>query len=115
MSKLPEKVGKYEIKSLLGEGAMGIVYEGFDLDIERRVAIKILHPYLINEKNGEEFLERFKREAKSAAKCTHPNVVTVLEFGQDGDMPYIVMEFVEGLSLQQVIKKRRPISLQKTL
>lgn len=115
MSKLPEKIGKYEIKSLLGEGAMGIVYEGFDLDIERRVAIKILHPYLINEKNGEEFLERFKREAKSAAKCTHPNVVTVLEFGQDGDMPYIVMEFVEGLSLQQIIKKRRPISLQKTL
>lgn len=94
---------------------MGIVYEGFDLDIERRVAIKILHPHLINDKNGEEFLERFKREAKSAAKCTHPNVVTVLEFGQDGDMPYIVMEFVEGLSLQQIIKKRRPISLQKTL
>ncbi len=115
MSQLPEKIGKYEIKSLLGEGAMGIVYEGFDLDIERRVAIKILHPYLIKEKNGEEFLERFKREAKSAAKCTHPNVVSVLEFGQDGDMPYIVMEYVEGLSLQQVIKNRRPISLQKTL
>ena len=94
---------------------MGVVYEGFDPDIERRVAIKILHPHLINEKNGEEFLERFKREAKSAARCTHPNVVTVLEFGQDGDMPFIVMEFVEGRSLQQIIKSRRPISLQKTL
>lgn len=94
---------------------MGVVYEGFDPDIERRVAIKILHPHLKNEKNGEEFLERFKREAKSAARCTHPNVVSVLEYGQDGDMPFIVMEFVEGLSLQQIIKKGRAISLQKTL
>lgn len=94
---------------------MGVVYEGFDLDIERRVAIKILHPHLIDERNGEEFLERFKREAKSAARCTHPNVVAVLEYGQDGNMPFIVMEFVEGQSLQQIIKRGRPISLQKTL
>ena len=115
MSKLPETIGKYQIRSSLGEGAMGVVYEGFDLDIERRVAIKILHPHLINDKNGEEFLERFKREAKSAAKCTHTNVVSVLEYGQDGDMPFIVMEFVEGRSLQQIIKRGRPISLQKTL
>lgn len=94
---------------------MGIVYEGFDPDIERRVAIKILHPHLITEKNGAEFLERFKREAKSAARCTHPNVVMVLEYGQDGDMPFIVMEFVDGISLQAMIKKGRPISLQTTL
>ncbi len=94
---------------------MGIVYEGFDPDIERRVAIKILHPHLINEKNGEEFLERFRREAKSAARCTHANVVLVLEYGQDGDMPYIVMEFVEGSSLDEFIKQGRAITLQSTL
>ena len=115
MVELPEKIGKYRIISSLGEGAMGIVYEGFDPDIERRVAIKILHPHLITEKNGAEFLERFKREAKSAARCTHPNVVMVLEYGQDGDMPFIVMEFVDGISLQAMIKKGRPISLQTTL
>ena len=115
MSELPKTIGKYEIKSSLGEGAMGIVYEGFDPDIERRVAIKILHPHLINEKNGDEFLERFKREAKSAARCTHTNVVMVLEYGQDGDMPYIVMEFVEGSSLAEIIKKGRAITLQSTL
>ncbi|MCP4430552.1 MAG: serine/threonine protein kinase [Gammaproteobacteria bacterium] len=115
MSALPETIGKYRIMSSLGEGAMGVVYEGFDPDIERRVAIKILHPRLINEKNGEEFLERFKREARSAARCVHPNVVTVLEYGQDGDMPYIVMEFVEGSSLDQVIKRGRAITLQSTL
>lgn len=115
MSDLPATVGKYKITASLGEGAMGIVYKGFDPDIERRVAIKVLHPDLVRKKNAEEFMQRFKREAQSAARCTHPNVVTVLEYGQDGEMPYIVMEFVEGASLQEILKRRRPLSLQKTL
>lgn len=115
MGDMPQKIGKYQVRSSLGEGAMGVVYEAFDPDIERRVAIKILHPHLINEKNGDEFLERFKREAQSAARCTHPNIVAVLEYGQDGDMPFIVMEFVEGASLQDIIKTGRGISLQKSL
>jgi serine/threonine protein kinase len=115
MSKLPDKIGKYDIVKSLGEGAMGVVFEGFDPDIERRVAIKILHPHLTSEEHGAEFLERFKREAQSAARCTHPNVVAVLEYGQDADMPFIVMEFVEGASLQEIIKKGQVISLQKTL
>ena len=115
MSELPENIGKYQIRSSLGEGAMGVVYEGFDPDIERRVAIKILHPHLVTEKNGPEFLQRFKREAISAARCIHPNIVMVLEYGQDGDMPFIVMEFVEGASLQEIIKSGKAISLQKTL
>jgi len=113
MSELPETIGKYQIRSSLGEGAMGVVYEGFDPDIERRVAIKILHPHLVTEKNGAEFLERFKREA--AARCIHPNIVMVLEYGQDGDMPFIVMEFVEGASLADIVKSGKAISLQKTL
>ena len=115
MGDLPEKIGKYQIRSMLGEGAMGVVYEGFDPDIERRVAIKILHPHLVTEKSGGEFLERFKREAKSAARCIHPNIVMVLEYGQDRDMPYIVMEFVEGSSLQEIIKTGRAIALKKSL
>ena len=115
MSELPQTIGKYQVRASLGEGAMGVVYEGFDPDIERRVAIKILHPHLITEKYGEEFLERFKREAKSAARCTHPNVVTVLEYGHHGEMPYIVMEFVEGYTLQQLIKRGKAISLRNTL
>jgi len=115
MSKLPQNIGKYRIQAALGEGAMGVVYEGFDPDIERRVAIKILHPHLVTQRNGDEFLERFKREARSAARCIHPNIVTVLEYGQDRDMPYIVMEFVEGASLQDIIKSGRGVSLQKTL
>jgi len=115
MGDLPKTIGKYQINASLGEGAMGVVYEGFDPDIERRVAIKILHPHLIEVNNGAEFLERFKREAKSAARCTHPNIVTVLEYGQDGEMPFIVMEFVEGASLEEIVKRGRGISLRKSL
>jgi serine/threonine-protein kinase len=115
MSELPQTIGKYQIKSLLGEGAMGVVYEGFDSDIERRIAIKTLHPHLINEKNGVEFLQRFKREAKSAAQCIHPNVVTVLEYGQDGDTPFLAMEFIEGASLAQLLNKGQTISVKKSL
>jgi serine/threonine protein kinase len=115
MSELPENIGKYQIRSMLGEGAMGVVYEGFDPDIERRVAIKILHPHLVTERNGGEFLERFKREAKSAARCIHPNIVMVLEYGLNDDMPFIVMEFVEGAPLQDIIKSVSGISLQKSL
>jgi serine/threonine protein kinase len=115
MSELPVNIGKYQIQSTLGEGAMGVVYEGFDPDIERRVAIKILHPHLVTKRNGGEFLERFKREAKSAARCIHPNIVMVLEYGLNDDMPFIVMEFVEGASLHDIIKSVRGISLQKSL
>jgi serine/threonine-protein kinase len=93
MIELPENIGKYQIYSSLGEGAMGVVYEGFDPDIERRVAIKMLHPHLITQRNGGEFLERFKREARSAARCIHPNIVMVLEYGLNDDMPYIVMRY----------------------
>ena len=110
--ELPDKVGKYEIRSLLGEGGTGVVYEGWDPDIERRVAIKILHPHLIKGQVGEEMLARFKREAISAAKCIHTNIVTILEYGSDRGKPYIVMEFVDGISVQRLIKMGQTISLK---
>ncbi|MEM7563089.1 MAG: serine/threonine-protein kinase [Pseudomonadota bacterium] len=111
-NELPEKVGKYEIRALLGEGGTGVVYEGFDPDIERRVAIKILHPHLIKGQVGEELLARFKREAISAAKCIHTNIVTILEYGRDDGKPYIVMEYVDGISVQRLIKMGQTISLK---
>ena len=119
MVEIPQKIGKYEIKSLLGEGGAGIVYEAYDPDIQRRVAIKILHPHLINGRLGEELLARFKREAISAAKCIHPNVVSILEYGQYEDKPFIVMEFIDGVSVHRLIKHRlkhgRGISLRRSL
>ena len=119
MGEKPQKIGKYEVRSLLGEGGNGIVYEGYDPDIERRVAIKILHPHMISGKLGEELLARFKREAISAAKCVHPNVVHILEYGQHENNPFIVMEYIDGVSLHKLIKHRlkhrRGISLRRNL
>ena len=112
---MPQRIGKYQIRSVLGEGAIGIVYEGFDPDIQRRVAIKILHDHLIKGKVGQDLLTRFKREAISAAKCIHPNIVTILEYGEDGRRPYIVMEYIDGVSVQRLIKYRRSISMKRSL
>ena len=119
MREISRYIGKYKIVSLLGEGATGIVYEGYDPDIQRRVAIKTLHPHLLVGKIGEGLLARFKREAISAARCFHPNIVAVLEYGQHEDRPFIVMEFVDGISVHKLIKQRhrqgRAISLKRTL
>jgi len=119
MGEKPQKIGKYEIKSLLGEGGNGIVYKGYDPDIQRLVAIKILHPHMISGKLGEELLARFKREAISAAKCVHPNVVNIHEYGQHENRPFIVMEYIDGVSVHKLIKHRlkhkRGISLRRTL
>jgi len=119
MGEKPQKIGKYEIKSLLGEGGNGIVYKGYDPDIQRLVAIKILHPHMITGKLGEELLARFKREAISAAKCVHPNVVNIHEYGQHENRPFIVMEYIDGVSVHKLIKHRlkhkRGISLRRTL
>lgn len=115
MEEIPETIGKYKINRLLGEGAMGLVYEGMDTAIDRRVAIKTLHPHLLNNRDKEEFLQRFQREAKSAARCTHPNIVMVLEYGEDNDLPFIAMEFVDGMSLQELIQSGKKISLNNSL
>jgi serine/threonine-protein kinase len=119
MTANPRKIGKYTIKSVIGEGATSIVYEGFDPDIVRRVAIKMLRANLVGGKVGEELLARFRREAISAARCVHPNVVSILEYGQQDDIPYIVMEYVDGVSVHSLIKHRlkygRGISLRRSL
>jgi serine/threonine protein kinase len=119
MVEKPQKIGKYEVRSLLGEGGIGAVYAGYDPDIQRRVAIKILHPHLTSGKVGEELLVRFKREAISAAKCIHPNIVSILEYGQHENKPYIIMEYVDGVSVHKLIKHRlkngRGISLRRSV
>ena len=103
----PEFIGKYAIRRRMGSGAMGVVFEGFDPHIERKVAIKCLHPNLVSADKSGQFLQRFKQEAQAAAKCSHTNIVTILEYGEVEDSPYIVMEYVEGLNLQDLLRQRR--------
>ncbi len=119
MEDIPKKLGKYDVVSLLGEGGTGVVYEGYDPDIRRRVAIKTLHPHLISGRVGKELLARFKREAISAAKCIHPNVVSILEYGEADGRPFIIMEYVDGVSVHRLIKYRlkfgRGVSLRRSI
>ena len=100
------RLGRYKIVSELGRGAMGTVFHGLDETIERSVALKTLHAELPPEILTE-VSERFLREAKSAGKLNHPNIVTIYEFGQDGNIAFIAMEFLEGKSLQQIMRGGR--------
>ncbi len=98
-----EKLGKYEIRGTLGRGAMGVVYDGWDPLIARRVAIKTLRLPNEDDAEAEEGLARFRREAQAAGRLQHPNVVAVYEYGETGETAYLVMEFVDGRSLKSAL------------
>ena len=99
------KLGKYEIRRELGRGAMGIVYEGFDPFIERTVAIKTIQKSMIDKSEAQEILSRFRREAQAAGRLTHPNIVSVYEYGEDGDVAFIAMEYIVGIELKERFDK----------
>ena len=100
-----ESLGKYEIRRQLGRGAMGTVYEGFDPIIERVVAIKTVRlPESEDEETAEE-IARFRREAQAAGRLTHPNIVGVFDYGETKDLAYIVMEYVDGPPLKNLLDK----------
>ncbi len=96
-------IDNYRITSVLGKGGMGIVYKAYDTKLDRYVAIKMLSS---NVYNREGFVERFKREAKNQAKLSHPNIVAVYGFIEYSDLLGIVMEYVEGESLEKVIQRQ---------
>lgn len=103
-------LGRYEIIEELGRGAMGIVYKAHDPLIERLVAIKSINLHDLGEKQREEYEARFYQEAKAAGRLNHPNIVTIHDLGETGDMAYISMELMEGRELHNVIgEKRLPI------
>ncbi|MGB8435292.1 MAG: serine/threonine-protein kinase, partial [Burkholderiales bacterium] len=99
------KLGKFEVRREIGKGAMGVVYEGFDPMIERTVAIKTIRAENLQGDDAQEQLARFRREAQSAGKLTHPNIVSVYDFGLDDGTYYIAMEFVKGRELQDILGK----------
>jgi len=107
----PKKIAKYRIDRVLGSGAMGMVYKGYDSKIERTVAVKILHPHLRTGDQGAELEQRFLQEARAAARCHHPNIVTIFDFGSEQGVSYIAMEFVQGVELQAHLKSDNFIPL----
>jgi serine/threonine-protein kinase len=111
----PTNLGKYEIRGVLGRGAMGTVYDGWDPIISRRVAIKSVRlPDSANTETQEE-LERFKREAQAAGRLHHPNIVGVYDYGETSELAYIVMEFVDGDSLKGLLDKQQRFPVSETV
>ncbi len=96
----PARIGHYEIRELLGEGAMGRVYLAHDPAIDRPVALKVIHAHLLTDGQDTEILERFRREARAAGRLSHPNIVAVYEYGEENRQPFIAMEYVAGESLK---------------
>lgn len=108
---LPEQIGKYRIERLLGQGAMGVVYRALDTQIERTVAIKVLHDHLRQGELGKDLEQRFLQEAKAAARCLHPNIVTIFDFGSEARQHFIAMEYVEGVELKAHLDNHLALSL----
>ncbi len=103
---------RYELEALIGQGGMAHVYRARDRVLGRSVAIKILRPEYVSDEN---LLARFQREARAAAALLHPNIVSVYDVGQDGDRHYIVMEYMPGPTLKEVIRQRAPLPVEQAL
>lgn len=100
----PDKLGKYRVTGVLGEGAMGIVYKGFDPDIQREVAIKTMRVAAdADAGQGVSYADRFRNEAQAAGRLQHPGIVAVYDFGRDAGVDYIAMEYVRGNTLSRYI------------
>jgi beta-lactam-binding protein with PASTA domain/tRNA A-37 threonylcarbamoyl transferase component Bud32 len=104
--------GRYQVRSRIARGGMATVYLATDLRLERRVAIKIMHGHLADD---SQFKERFIQEARSAARLAHPNVVNVFDQGQDSDMAYLVMEYLSGITLRDLLTEHRVLTPEQTL
>jgi eukaryotic-like serine/threonine-protein kinase len=102
-------VGRYRIEEWLASGAMGEVYRAHDPLIDRPVAIKLVRRELISGGAADQWLERFKREARAAGQRFHPNIVTILDYGEEGGLPFLAMEFVDGPSLASLLKASGPL------
>ncbi len=108
---IPQRIGKYIIESTLGQGAMGVVYKGLDPHIERVVAIKVIRTAAFDEDELAGALVRFQREAQAAGRLMHPNVVTVYEYGEEGEAAYIAMEYVEGRTFKEIFADSKRLDL----
>ncbi|WP_341952030.1 Stk1 family PASTA domain-containing Ser/Thr kinase [Salinibacterium sp. TMP30] len=104
--------GRYQIRSRIARGGMATVYLATDLRLERKVAIKVMHGHLADD---SKFKERFVQEARSSARLAHPNVVNVFDQGQDSDMAYLVMEYLPGITLRDLLLEHRILTTEQTL
>ncbi|HXQ15613.1 MAG TPA: serine/threonine-protein kinase [Caulobacteraceae bacterium] len=112
MPELPAAIGRYRVDKELGRGAMGVVYKGHDPEIDRPVAIKLVRMDLLEGGRREDYLARFRREVQAAARCLHPNIVAIYDFGSHESEPFFVMEFVDAAPLDQSLPKDAGIAAE---
>ncbi|AQS86745.1 hypothetical protein AA101099_0085 [Neoasaia chiangmaiensis NBRC 101099] len=103
--EIPQRIGRFRIHSMLGRGAMGVVYKGHDEHIDRLVAIKLIRTDLLDSEERENYFQRFRNEAKIAGRCVHANIVGLYDFSFHESNPYLVMEYVDGMGLQQALPR----------
>jgi eukaryotic-like serine/threonine-protein kinase len=103
---------RYELEELVGTGGMSTVYRARDQLLERYVALKVLHPHYADD---EEYVERFRREARSVAQLSHPHIVTVIDRGEDDGQQYIVFEYVDGENLKELIERTGPLPTRRAV
>ena len=104
--------GRYEILEKIGSGGMAVVYRGRDRKLDRYVTVKVLREEFVGD---EEFIERFRSEACSVARLSHPNIVRAYDVGEDGDINYIVNEYIHGDTLKKAIKEKAPFDSRSTI
>ncbi|CAN5492985.1 Stk1 family PASTA domain-containing Ser/Thr kinase [soil metagenome] len=104
--------GRYQVRSRIARGGMATVYLATDLRLERRVAVKVMHEHLADD---SQFKQRFIQEARSAARLAHPNVVNVFDQGQDADSAYLVMEYLPGITLRDLLQEYGSLTSQQTI
>ena len=107
--------GRYEILSRIARGGMATVYLGRDRRLDREVAVKIMHAHLAEGTSGADFVARFRREARSAARLDHPGLVAVLDQGVDGELSYLVMEYVDGTDLRKRLRTEGSLTVRESL
>ena len=108
-------LGRYNIDRVLGKGAMGVVYEGIDPRLGRRVAIKTILKSHLDEDTAKDYSMRFVREAQAVARLNHPNIVQVYDFGEEGDIAYLVMEFIKGKELKNFFDANERFDLKEAV
>jgi eukaryotic-like serine/threonine-protein kinase len=104
--------GRYELEEVVGHGGMSTVYKARDSLLERNVVLKVLHQQYSED---EQFVERFKREARSVAQLQHPNIVTVIDRGEEGGRQYIVFEYIDGENLKELVVRKGRLDVRTTL
>jgi len=112
MADVLTKAGRYEVVRELGRGSMGIVYQGFDPIIGRTVAIKTMLTEGLSPEEYKEFRARFQREAQAAGVLSHPNIVNVFDYGEDNGVLYLIMEFLEGTSLEKLVEGKKVLPIE---